>query len=132
MELDDNLDEYELYINENGVPSCDYKLHRGSNLELKPIQKFQNGINRIIRILKSYKSSSFTDLLTKVQEQVKKERNNKIKRQKSKVKHKNPQTFEERVEQNMLEQSEQIQQLISMVTKQTGLINGLRSCQHFK
>lgn len=70
-ELDEKLDEYEQYIEDNGLPYCDYKLHRGSNVEEKPIEKFQNGIHRIIRIVKSYKANKFTDLLKKVQERVK-------------------------------------------------------------
>jgi hypothetical protein len=62
-ELDDVMFEYEEYIEENGLPYCDYKMHRGDAWEIPPIQKFKYGINRIIRILKSYKANKLTDLL---------------------------------------------------------------------
>ena len=76
-ELDDSIEEYEKYIGENGLPYCDYKFHRGKEWNISPIEKFQNGINRIIRIIKSYKANTFTDLLKKVQEKIKEERKEK-------------------------------------------------------
>ncbi|CAI2362152.1 unnamed protein product [Moneuplotes crassus] len=78
-ELDDSMCELEDYIENYQLPYCDYKLQRGKDWDLKPIQKFQNGINRIIRIVKSYQSNTFTNLLKKVQDRIKKERNLKIK-----------------------------------------------------
>lgn len=78
-ELDDNMNEYEDYIQQNGLPYWDYKFHRGKDWDISPIEKFQNGINRIIRIVKSYKASTFTNLLKKVQDRIKKERNMKLK-----------------------------------------------------
>jgi hypothetical protein len=50
------------------------KFFRRKNLSMTPIQKFQAGIRRIIRIVKSYKANTLTDLLKQAQEMVKEER----------------------------------------------------------
>jgi hypothetical protein len=76
-ELDRAMTEYEEYLEENGLPYCDYKLYRNRNFTFKAVEKFKYGIKRIIRIVKSYKSTSLTDLLDKVQEKVKRKKNNK-------------------------------------------------------
>lgn len=131
-ELDDNLSEYEEYIEENGLPYCDYKLHRGKSLDISPLEKFQNGIHRIIRIVKSYKASSLTDLLKKVQEKVKKDRTKKTKKWKQKALKATPQNFEEKVEKMMLEQSTQIEILKEMVYNQTLMIKSLQLNHTFK
>jgi hypothetical protein len=60
--LDLAISRYEDYCDENGIPYCDYKLHRNKNLVWSPLEKFQHGIMRISRIVKSYKSSALTDL----------------------------------------------------------------------
>ena len=60
--LDQAISRYEEYTDDNGIPYCDYKLHRNKNLEWSPIEKFRHGINRISKIVKSYKSSALTDL----------------------------------------------------------------------
>lgn len=60
--LDQAITRYEDYCEENGIPYCDYKLHRNKNLVWSPLEKFQHGIMRISRIVKSYKSSALTDL----------------------------------------------------------------------
>ena len=60
--LDQAISRYEEYTDANGIPYCDYKLHRNKNLEWSPIEKFRHGINRISKIVKSYKSSALTDL----------------------------------------------------------------------
>lgn len=75
-ELDERMAEYEQYVMDNGLPYCDYKLNH-DNQYLDPKQKFQNGVRRIMRIVKSYKSNAFTDLLVNIQEQLKKERQDK-------------------------------------------------------
>ncbi|CAI2361263.1 unnamed protein product [Moneuplotes crassus] len=131
-ELDDNMCEYEDYIENHQLPYCDYKLHRGIDWDITPIQKFQNGINRIIRIVKSYKSNTFTNLLKKVQDRIKKERNLKIKRVKNKIIKANPQNFEEKMEKLILEQSIQLQKLTEIVTKQTTEITKLQKYQHYQ
>lgn len=131
-ELEDNMSEYEQYIEENGLPYCDYKLHRGSEWEITPIEKFQNGINRIIRIVKSYKANTFTDLLKKVQEKVKNDRNEKNKKWRDKAIKVTPQSFEEKMEKYMLEQSMAIQQLTTIVNKQTIILTAMQKCRHFE
>ena len=131
-ELDDNLFEYEEYINENGLPYWDYKLQRGKDWNISPIEKFQNGINRIIRIVKSYKATTFTNVLKKVQDHIKRERNIKLRKGKNKIIKANPQNFEEKIEKLILEQSLQIQKLTEVVASQTTQITQPKRWNHFK
>ena len=70
-ELDKILTEYETYCDENGLPYWDYKLYRKSHLSMTPIEKFRHGINRISRILRSYKSTAFSDLMKIIKERIK-------------------------------------------------------------
>ena len=74
MELDDKLTEYEEYIDVNGLPYCDYRFFRSHHLSLKPLQKFQCGIRRIISILGSYKNFDIRDLMQKIKNKIKKEK----------------------------------------------------------
>lgn len=69
-DLDRVMNEYETYLDDNGLPYCDYKLYRNKHLNMKPQEKLQYGIKRIIRIVKSYRSSAFTDLMVKVREKI--------------------------------------------------------------
>jgi hypothetical protein len=131
-EINDNLTEYEKYIDENGLPYCDYKMHRGKDWEISPIEKFQHGINRIIRIVKSYKANTLTDLLKKVQEQVKKDRVEKNKQWKTKAMKIVPQNFEDKMEKMMIENAEKMDTLTEIVKNQHFMIQRLMTCHHFK
>lgn len=130
-ELDDSIAEYEQYIEENGLPYCDYKLHRGQEWDISPIEKFQNGIHRIIRIVKSYKANTFTDLLKKVQEKVKQERDQKMKKWRMKTLKTQPQNFEDKVEKMMLEQQHQIELLTDLVKSQNKSIISIQKHHRF-
>ena len=46
--FDKKLTEYEDFLAENGMPYCDFKLHRNIKHRQSPIQKLKNGIKRII------------------------------------------------------------------------------------
>lgn len=70
-DLDYNMIEYERYIDENGLPYCDYRIYRHGHLKLRPIEKFQVGIRRIMNILRSYKSLDLRGLLDKVHMDIK-------------------------------------------------------------
>ena len=50
-ELDYIISEYEQYIEEEGLPYCDYKIFRTGINQMTPIKKFQLGIRRIMRIV---------------------------------------------------------------------------------
>ena len=67
-----------------------------------------------MRILKSYKSSAFTDILKKIQEQMEEERKNK---QMNKIKKAllQPKTHEEKVENWLLTLTEQVKNLTGIV-----------------
>lgn len=134
-DLDANITEYEQYVEENGLPYCDYKLHRGNGNDITGLEKFQNGINRIMRIIKSYKASTFTDLLNKVQEQVKKDRSEKLKRWRMRSLKSQPQNFEDKMEKMMIEQSQKIHNLSEIIENQNMLIrmlskNSSFACKH--
>ena len=52
--VDEICEEYEQYIYMNGMPYCDYKLHRNRHHRMNPIEKFKNWVHRIIRIGKIF------------------------------------------------------------------------------
>ena len=51
QDLDFIISEYEQYIDEEGLPYCDFKLYRSGLSQMEPLKKFQWGIRRIIRIV---------------------------------------------------------------------------------
>ena len=116
-ELDIEISEYEKYISENGLPYCDYKLDR-NRFEMSMIERFQNSVRRIMRILKSYKSNAFTDLLVNIQEQIKKERKEKNKAYRKKVINSVPQTKEEKIEKSLFELGQQVTTMADTISKQ--------------
>lgn len=97
------MTEYEQYLEDNGLPYCDYKVHRNKNLEMKPIEKFRHGIRRIMRIVTSYKSTALTDLMEQVREQIKQQKNLKESKRKSIVLKSVPLTQEARNEHLLLD-----------------------------
>lgn len=86
-------------------------MHRNKQLEIKPVIKFRNGIKRIMRIIKSYKSSAFTDILKKIQEQIQEERKEKEKSKLKKALNAKPQTHEEKVEHMLLTLTQKVTEL---------------------
>ena len=73
-DLDKIMTEYETYLAENGLPYWDYKVHRNKNLQMNAAEKFKYGIRRIIRIIKSYRSTALTDLLEQVRQKINEEK----------------------------------------------------------
>lgn len=102
-DLDKIMNEYETYLDENGLPYCDYKLYRNKHLKMRPLEKFQYGVKRIIRIVKSYRSSAFSDLMEKVREKIKLEKKNKESRRRSTILRSVPLTPEERTQQILID-----------------------------
>ena len=127
--LDNKMVEYENYIERNGLPYCDYKLHRTRALDVEPIVKFKNGVKRILRIVKSYKSSAFTELLKKVQEHIQEQRKLKEQNKLKKQLNAKPQNHEEKVEQMLLQLTEQIKEL---KTKVSNIEAGKGICQKWQ
>ena len=70
--LDDKLTEYEDFLAENGMPYWDFKLHRNVKHRLSAIQKLKHGIKRIISIIRSNRTTAFSQLLDYVKDEVKK------------------------------------------------------------
>ena len=70
--FDNKLTEYEDFLAENGMPYCDFKLHRNIKHRQSPIQKLKNGIKRIIWIIRSNRTTAFSQLLDYVKDEMKK------------------------------------------------------------
>ena len=83
--LDANLEKYEHYIDANGLPYCDYHLHRETDAYATPLQKFQQGIWRIIRITKAYRTNRIQDLLSIVQDQIKNAKRDRLRRKQKQI-----------------------------------------------
>ena len=126
----DDLDQcmvfYENYCDENGLPYCDYKLHRNRMLHMSPIEKFRLGIKRIMRIVKSHKSSALTELLQRVAEEVKKNKNIKENKRKKRRKKQSEMTPEERTEYSLIALTEKVEQLKDKLETQDEVISTLK------
>lgn len=120
--LDKKLIEYEKYIEENGLPYCDYKLYRSPEDMATPIQKFQQGIKRIIRIVKAYKTNKITDLLNVVQAKVKSEKKDRLRRKQKQLLNSLPNS-EERMQELLLHMSEQMRLMNSKIDSLTHQLN---------
>ena len=79
-ELDTQLWKYEDYIDTYGIPYWDYHIFRETDEVATPLLKFQQGILRIIRIIKAYRTNKLTDLLAIIQEDIRKKKKDKLKR----------------------------------------------------
>jgi hypothetical protein len=131
-ELDDKMSEYERYINKNGLPYCDYKLNRNKQNDLPAIEKFRLGVKRIMRIVKSYKSTAFTDLLKNIQIQIQEERKDKEKKQLKKVINNKPQTHEEKIEMMLTTLTQKVTELTQTVnTLQDARRNCTCGCKYY-
>jgi hypothetical protein len=42
--LDDTIADCEAYLDDNGLPFCDYTLYRTRKINLSPLKKFQHGV----------------------------------------------------------------------------------------
>jgi CRP-like cAMP-binding protein len=73
-DLDKTINEYETYIQENGLPYLDYKIYRSKFYRFSPLLKFQNGIRRIIRIVHSYKINDLQGFLISHQKKLQEEK----------------------------------------------------------
>lgn len=68
-----------------------------------------------MRIVKSYKSTAFTDLLKNIQMQIQEERKDKEKKQLKKVLNHKPQTHEEKVEMMLTALTQKVAELTETV-----------------
>jgi CRP-like cAMP-binding protein len=125
-ELDLVMIDYENYCDENGLPYWDYKLHRNRNLDMLPIEKFRAGIKRIVRIVKSYKSSALTDLLKQVAEKVKHDKKQKENKRKKILKHSSQLSPIERNEQSIIALTEKVERLRDVIEDQSEMIKTLK------
>lgn len=79
-----------------------------------------------MRIVKSYKSSAFHDLMEKVREKIKADKSKRENRRRSAVLRSVPKTREERNEQILIDLVGKIENLHDMVSKQQNTIQELR------
>lgn len=126
-DLDQQMIFYENYCDDNGLPYCDYKLHRNRSLNMNPIQKFRLGIKRIMRIVKSYKSTALTEFLQKVVEKVKEDKITNENKRKNRLRRRSQQlTPEERTEQSLIALTEKVERLNDTIEKQNDMILNLQ------
>lgn len=91
-----------------------------------PLEKFKYGVKRIMRIVKSYKSSAFTDLMEKVRDKIKQDKSRKENRRRSQIMRSVPMTAEERTQKILIDLVDKIEGLKDKVNKQEELIGELR------
>ena len=125
-DLDKVMGEYESYIDDNGLPYCDYKLYRNKHLDMTPIEKFRSGVKRIMRIVKSYKSSAFADLMEKIREKIKQDKSKKETRRRSAIMRNVPMTPEERTQQILIDLVGKVENLKDKIEKQDKVITALK------
>mmetsp|Transcript_2033 Transcript_2033/g.1923 ORF Transcript_2033/g.1923 Transcript_2033/m.1923 type:complete len:121 (+) Transcript_2033:201-563(+) len=92
------MTEHEKFVEDNGLPNCDFKLYHEKQKNVRLAARFRGAVKRLMRILQSCKSSIFTDILRNIQEQMQEERREKEKKQWKKALNSKPQTHEQRVE----------------------------------
>lgn len=109
---------YETYCDENGIPYCDYKLHRTKQVTWSAHEKFKHGVMRVIRIIKSYKSSALSDLLQKVKEEVQIGEGKKQSKRKQMLLKVTPLTTEQRNEQSLIVLTQKIEDLNDIINVQ--------------
>lgn len=63
-DLDNNLMDYHEFLEESGIPYCDFKIYRMKSKNLDAMEKFKYGVRRIIRILESYKGKNTHNILS--------------------------------------------------------------------
>lgn len=125
-DLDKILHEYVNYLDENGLPYCDYKLFRNKKLSMSPLEKFKYGVKRIMRIVKSYRSCAFADLMQKVRDNIKSDKNKKESRRRSAIMRSVPLTPEERTQQILIDLCGRMDKLMVRIDKQDTMIEDLK------
>lgn len=125
-DLDKIMSEYETYLDENGLPYCDYKLFRNKHLNKTPLEKFKYGVKRIIRIVKSYRSCVFADLMQKVRDKIKSDKNKKEYRRRSTIMRSVPMTPEERTQQILIDLVGKVEGLNEKLDRQEKVIKELK------
>lgn len=125
--LHNSLWDYEEYIDENRVPYCDFKLYRGKFDFFSPREIFEQGIKRWMRIVKSYKTFWFTDLLKDIKASMNK--NQHMRQKKLKEMLLNGACFNEgqRNEQAIMLLSQKVERLTDIVGEQNETINVLQN-----
>lgn len=92
-------------------------------MSLSPKDRFRNGIRRIVRIVKSFKSSALTQLLDIVQQKIKKKVNLKESKRKTLIMKSPPTTIEQRNEHSLIQLTDQVEELKTIVVKQSKMIS---------
>lgn len=111
----------------NGLPSCDFKVHRRKDDDCLPIDKFRSGVERILRIIRSQRTTSFTELLNQLQEQVKQQQKKREQRIKKMMMKSNNLTPQQRNEQSILILNQKVDTLTAIITQQQEIIQTMRS-----
>ncbi|CAI2367564.1 unnamed protein product [Moneuplotes crassus] len=126
-DLDYTMMEYERYVDENGLPYCDYRIYRHGHLKLKPMEKFRIGIRRIMNIIRSYKSLDLRGLLEKVRTELKKKKADEENRRKSALLRGNPMKPEQKAEEYYYSLKNEMKHVQTCVANQNQEMNNFQS-----
>ncbi|CAI2363764.1 unnamed protein product [Moneuplotes crassus] len=127
------MSEYEQYIEEEGLPYCDYKFYRSGHSQMTPLKKFQLGIKRIMRIVKSYKSNKLINILQCIQsknkENLKLQQNKKeeILLRKQSIRSNQTLKSDQKQEKKLTLLSSKINILMRIVDEQTKMMHEMRN-----
>ena len=126
-DLDNIMGKYETYLDDNGLPYLDYKLYRTKHLNMKPKEKLKYGVKRIVRIVKSYKSTAFHDFMEKIRDRIKHEKKVRENLRRSTIMRSAPLTFEERTQKILIDLVGKVEGLKELVRRQDVVIQNIRT-----
>ncbi|CAI2361123.1 unnamed protein product [Moneuplotes crassus] len=132
-ELNLIISEYEQYIAEEGLPYCDYKFYRSGHSEMTPLKKFQLGIRRIMRIVKSYQSNRLIAILQMIQSnnkktlKIKQNKKEEIMLRKQSIRTNQTLKSDQKQEKKLILLSSKINMLMRVVDEQTKMMHEMRN-----
>ena len=124
--LDEIINEYEDYTEENKPPYCDYKTTAIEEKVNSPHLRFRNWVNKVIKIIQSYKSATFTELLLDLHADKKKKLLRENRRKERNMKQLNIPT-EERNEQAISVLNQKFDLMMNIIVQQQSAMDQMRN-----
>ena len=116
--FDEIMMEFEDYVDENKAPYCDYKRHVDDDEFTTPIEQFQHCVNKVQKIVKSYKAATFTEFIMDLKQDKKKKQALRDHRRKEMNLKTSKMATEERNEQAIGVLNKKVDTLMSIVSLQ--------------
>jgi len=99
---------------------------RSKKSNITPKEKLKSGVNRVLRIIRSYKSTAFADLMDKIRTKMKIEKDKKENRRRSVLMRSAPLTPEERTQQILIDLVSKVESLKDKIYDQDKQISELK------